>query len=176
VVANLALTFAQAGRTVILLSCDFQHPRIHELFGVSNMGGLADALESSADGTVLNGHIKATPVRHVRLVPSGGRRQNPAGLLSSNRMRDALEEARQQADIVLVDTPPLLTSAEVAHLFPMVDAVLVVARARKTTQDLAERAGELLKRLDAPVVGVALNGATEVPMPRGHAKYWQLVQ
>jgi capsular exopolysaccharide synthesis family protein len=176
VVANLALTFVQTRRKVIVLSCDFQHPKIHHLFAVPNTDGLADALASrTSSGGVLNGHIKNTPVRDIRLVPSGVRPHNAAGLFSSDRMEEAVEEARREADIVLIDTPPLLTSAEVAHLFPLVDTVLVVARAKKTTQETAERAGELLKRLDAPVVGVALNGATEVPLPGGHAKYWEVV-
>jgi polysaccharide biosynthesis transport protein len=175
-VANLALTFQQTRRKVIVLSCDFHHPRIHHLFDVPNSDGLADALASRSTGGVLNGHIKPTPVRDVRLVPSGVRPLNVAGLFSSDRMQLALEEARREADIVLLDTPPLLTSAEVSHLFPMVDAVLVVARARKTTQELAERAGEMLRRLDAPVVGVALNGATELPLPRDHARYWEVMK
>ena len=159
-----------------MLSCDFHHPRIHQLFDVPNSDGLADALAARTEGGVLNGHIKSTPVRDIRLVPSGVRPQSPAGLFSSDRMQVAIEEARREADIVLLDTPPLLTSSEVAQLFPMVDAVLVVARARKTTQELAERAGELLRRLDAPVVGVALNGATELPLPRDHAKYWEVMK
>ncbi len=175
VVANLALTFVQAQRSVIILSCDFHHPQIHQLFDVPNTEGLAEALQAPSGG-VLNGHIKSTPVPDMRLVPSGGRPQNPAGLLSSERMREAVEEARAQADIVLIDSPPLLTSAEVTHLFPLVDSVLVVGRARKTTQELAERTGELLKRLDAPVVGVALNGATELPLSSSHVKYWQVVK
>jgi capsular exopolysaccharide synthesis family protein len=174
-VANLALTFVQAQRSVIVLSCDFQHPQIHKLFDVPNTDGLADALQANTVG-VLNGHIKPTPVRDMRLVPSGPAPKNPAGLFSSERMREAIEEARREADIVLIDTPPLLTSAEVTHLFPMVDAVVVVARAKKTTQELAERAGELLKRLRAPVAGVALNGATEIPLPSKHQKYWQVIK
>jgi capsular exopolysaccharide synthesis family protein len=175
VVANLALTFAQAQRSVIVLSCDFRHPQIHRLFDVPNTVGLAEALQASS-GPVLNGHIKPTPVPDMRLVPSGGLPKNAAGLLSSDRMREAIEEARQQADIVLIDSPPLLTSAEVTHLFPLVDSVLVVGRARKTTQELAERTGELLKRLEAPVAGVALNGATELPLSGNHIKYWQVVK
>ena len=91
-------------------------------------------------------------------------------------MREAIQEARREADIVLIDSPPLLTSAEITHLFPLVDSVLVVARAKKTTEELGERAGELLKRLDAPVVGVALNGVTEMPLPSSHEKYWQVVK
>jgi capsular exopolysaccharide synthesis family protein len=173
VVANLAMTFAQVGKRVLVMSCDFRRPHIHELFGVQNTVGLVDALQSSdTDRPVLDGHIEQTPIRDVRLVPSGAHPRNTAALLSSERMRAALDEARRQADIVLIDTAPLLASAEVTHLFPLVDAVVVVARAKRTTGEIAERASELLKRLDAPVVGVALNGAMEVPVPSSYYRYY----
>ena len=171
VTANLAMTFAQVGKKVLVLSCDFRRPHIHELFGVANVTGLVEALQSDS-ASVLDGNIKQTPIRDVRLVPSGSHPRNTAALLSSDRMRVALDEARREADIVLVDTAPLLASAEVTHLFPLVDAVVVVARAKRTTAELAERASELLKRLDAPVVGVALNGATEVPVPSSYYRYY----
>jgi Mrp family chromosome partitioning ATPase len=87
-------------------------------------------------------------------------------------MRAAIDEARRQADVILIDTAPVLASAEVTHLFPLVDAVVVVARAKRTTAEIAERASELLKRLDAPVVGVALNGAMEVPVPSSYYRYY----
>ncbi|HYT79998.1 MAG TPA: polysaccharide biosynthesis tyrosine autokinase [Actinomycetota bacterium] len=173
VVANLAMTFAQVGKRVLVMSCDFRRPHIHELFGLDNTGGLVDALQSSdLEVPVLDGCIKQTPIRDVRLVPSGAHPRNTAALLSSDRMRTALDEARRQADIILIDTAPLLASAEVTHLFPLVDAVVVVARAKRTTAEIAERASELLKRLDAPVVGVALNGATEVPVPSSYYRYY----
>jgi capsular exopolysaccharide synthesis family protein len=172
VVANLAMTFAQVGKKVLVLSCDFRRPHIHELFGVANAAGMVEALQSDSGLPILDGHIKQTPIRDVRLVPSGSHPRNTAALLSSDRMRAALDEARRQADIVLLDTAPLLASAEVTHLFPIVDAVVVVARAKRTTAELAERASELLKRLDAPVVGVALNGAMEVPVPSRYYRYY----
>jgi capsular exopolysaccharide synthesis family protein len=173
VVANLAMTFAQVGKKVLVMSCDFRRPHIHDLFGLGNSVGLVEALQSeNSEAPVLDGHIEQTPIRDVRLVPSGAHPRNTAALLSSDRMRTALEEARQQADIVLIDTAPLLASAEVSHLFQLVDAVVIVARAKRTTAEIAERASELLKRLDAPVVGVALNGAVEVPVPSSYYRYY----
>jgi capsular exopolysaccharide synthesis family protein len=173
VVANLAMTFAQVGKKVLVLSCDFRRPHIHEMFGLDNNVGLVEALQSAdPEAPVLDGHIEQTPIRDVRLVPSGAHPRNTAAILSSPRMRMALEEARRQADIVLIDTAPLLASAEVTHLFSLVDAVVVVARAKRTTAEIAERSSELLKRLDAPVVGVALNGAMEVPVPSSYYRYY----
>jgi capsular exopolysaccharide synthesis family protein len=173
VVANMAMTFAQVGKKVMIMSCDFRRPHIHELFGLDNSTGLVDALRSAESDSVLDGCIKQTPIRGVRLVPRGSHPRNTAALLSSERMRRALDEARGQADIVLIDTAPLLASAEITHLFPLVDAVVMVARAKRTTAEIAERASELLKRLDAPVVGVALNGAMEVPVPSSYYRYME---
>ena len=71
------------------------------------------------------------------------------------------------ADVVLIDTPPMLLASDAAHLMGGVDSVLVVARAGKTTAEQAERVRDLLNRLDAPVAGLALNEAREIPLPRG---------
>jgi capsular exopolysaccharide synthesis family protein len=173
VVANLANSLAGVGKSVLVVSCDFRHPRIHDLFGIPNNGGLGAALASGDGQLILNGHIRQTPIPGVRVITSGSPPEHPAELLSSVRMRDALAQARREADIVLVDTAPVLASADATHLFPLVDAVLVVARAKRTTAELAERTSELLKRLRAPVIGVALNGATEVPMPRRYYRYFR---
>jgi len=162
VTANLAASFAEQGKNVLVLSCDFRSPDIHRMFDVSNDKGLAEALRSQSDGGILlNGHVKKTSIREIRVVPSSAGPENPGALLSSDNMQDVLQEARENADVVLLDTAPILTGGEAAALFPEVDAVLVVARVGTTTVDLAERTSELLTRLGTPVVGVALNGATE---------------
>jgi capsular exopolysaccharide synthesis family protein len=162
VTANLAASFAEQGKSVLVLSCDFRSPNIHKMFDVPNDKGLAEALRSHHDGRILaNGHVKKTFIREIRVVPSSAGPDNPGGLLSSHNMQEVLQEARENADVVLLDTPPILTGSEAAVLFPKIDAVLVVARLGTTTVELAERTSELLTRLGTPVVGVALNGATK---------------
>jgi len=171
VVAHLAFTFAQLGKKVIVLSCDLRRPHVHQIFGVQNKDGLVEALRSNDPGPILNGHIKVTPIERIRLVPSGLATENPAGLLSSERMKRAVAEACERADIVLLDTAPILASADITHLFPVVDAVLLVARVKKTTEELAQRASEVLTRLHAPVAGVALNAVNEVAIPSSYYRY-----
>jgi capsular exopolysaccharide synthesis family protein len=167
VTANLAASFAEQGKKTLVVSCDFRNPHIHRMFGVPNDKGLAEALRSPNDGRMLvDGHVQKTSIREIRVVPSSAGADNPGGLLGSNNMHQVLQEARENADVVLLDTPPILTGSEAALLFPEVDAVLVVARAGTTTVELAERTSELLKRLGTPVIGVALNGATGVSAPR----------
>jgi capsular exopolysaccharide synthesis family protein len=168
VVANLAATYAELGKRVLVLSCDFRRPKIHRLFGVPNDHGLSEALEASNGQPVLRGHVRSTPLTNVRVVPSGAIPESAGELLTSRNMREALVEARKEADIVLLDTPPVLATSDASHLFPDVDTVLVVARAGKTTAEVAERSSELLRRMRAPVVGVALNGSTEEMVPRGY--------
>src|SRR5207253_6617276 len=136
-----------------------------------NSDGLAEALAIANGRPVLAGHIRDTKVREVRLVPSGARPERPAMLLAGANMRRALDEAKEEADVVLLDAPPILASADATELLTEVDRVLVVSRAGKTTGELAERTSELLDRLGASVAGVVLNGAKEAPLPKGYYRY-----
>lgn len=167
VTANLAASYAELGKKVVVLSCDFHRPVVHELLGVENGAGLVDALKETESGAILNGHVRQTDIANVKLVSSGSIQGDPetGELLSSPRMRAALDEIRFNSDIVLIDTPPLLTSSEATLLANEVDGVLVVARAGRTTADLAKRTGEYLRRIEANVVGVALNGSNDSTLP-----------
>lgn len=166
VVANLAVAFAESGKSVLILSCDFTRPRIHILFGVPKLPGLADSIADLNGKPILSDCLYQTQLPDVSVVASGSRPENPGELLSSAAMRSVVKEARRLAHIVLIDTAPLLAEADAAHLLSDVDAVLVVAREGYTTVDLAERASDILERLAAPVAGVVLNDATEGDMPR----------
>jgi capsular exopolysaccharide synthesis family protein len=172
-VANLAAAFAEVGKKVLVLSCDLHRPTIHTLFGVPNTRGLSDALRAQReDHTVINGQQWRTSMNNVRLVPSGFVPEKPGELLASPLMRQVIAEARVAADVVLIDTAPILAASDATHLFPLVDAVVVVGRAGRTTALAAHRTSELLLRLGAPVVGAALNGASETSLPRGYYAYY----
>jgi capsular exopolysaccharide synthesis family protein len=159
VVSNLAAAFSQTGRKVMVLSCDFRRPAIHRMLGLSNQHGLTMLLESDDREAVLNGHAlnAIDGDSSIQVVPSGPPSARATELLTSKNMSRALAEARTRADVVLLDSPPLLSASDATLLLSEVDGVLVVGRAGKTTADQAEKAGEMLKRLRAPVIGVALN-------------------
>jgi len=165
VVVNLAAAFAELGQKVIVFSCDFQRPQAHTILEVDNDTGLVNALTEESHGPLLNGYIKDTTVKNVRLVPSGPNTKNSGELLSSREMEAAIAEARELADVVLIDTAPLLAAGEATLLFSKVDGVLVVSRAGRTTPDAAGRARDLLMRLDAPMLGVVLNAAEGSGVP-----------
>jgi capsular exopolysaccharide synthesis family protein len=165
VVVNLAAAFAELGQKVIVFSCDFQRPQAHTILEVENDTGLVNALTEESHGPLLNGYIKDTTIKNVRLVPSGPNTKNSGELLSSFEMEVAISEARELADVVLIDTAPLLAAGEATLLFSKVDGVLVVSRAGRTTPDAAGRARDLLMRLDAPMLGIVLNAAEGSGVP-----------
>lgn len=170
VVANIAAAFAEVGKTVLLISADFRHPRLHSEFGASNENGLAEVLDpSNGEGqeTVLNGCVWYTSLNGVWLLPSGKAVESPDKLLASSLMRRAIAEARGRADVVVIDTSPVLTS-DIAFLIPHVDSVLLVCRAGMTKPMLAERSSEMLQRLGAPVAGVALITEAATALPQAY--------
>lgn len=171
VAANLAVALAEMGKRVIVLSCDLRRPRIHRLFDVPSEDGIVAALEGPADGSVLNGHLRATAFTGVEIVPTGPPPDRPGELVSSPRLGAVIREARALSDVVVIDAPPVLPVSDVAHLLPEVDAVLLVARVGRTTEGAAAKAVELLRRLEAPLTGVVLNGVAETLLTRSYKGY-----
>lgn len=173
VAGNLAVALADTDRKVIVLSCDFRRPKIHALFGVDASPGLAEFLAEDDGGPILDRVAVPTKVEGVRLVPSGRVRAQPTELLHSPGLRRLLSEARAAADVVIIDTTPILAVSDAAFIAPDADAVLLVARSGRTTGEVAERTSELLARLGCPAVGVALNRAGETVVPKGYRAYYE---
>jgi capsular exopolysaccharide synthesis family protein len=161
VAANLAVAFAGVGKRVVVVCCDYRHPTLHATFGVEHEFGLTDALEAEA-GADIEPLIQGTAIERVRVLATGRVPDRPGMLFGSERVRQVLTSLRSVADVVLIDTAPVLAASDWTQLLPQVDAVAVVARAGKTDAGSARRTAEVLLLLQAPVVGVVLNA-----VPRG---------
>ncbi|MGH9151959.1 MAG: AAA family ATPase [Acidimicrobiales bacterium] len=155
-VANLAASFAEADRSVLVVDCHLRRPTLDRLLGVDAQFGLSDVLVSRDTRYRLTDIARTTSVPGVRLVPSGTPMSNPAALLTG--AREMLLRCRDSADVVIVDTPAALSMNDAAELMPAADAVVVVARAGTTTSEAAHRMTALLGRLGVRVFGVALIG------------------
>ncbi|RME85201.1 MAG: polysaccharide biosynthesis tyrosine autokinase [Caldilineae bacterium] len=153
--ANLAVINAQAGKRVILLECDLRRPRLHEIFGVSNNAGLSTAL-LNPDAPL---PLQETEIPNLLVLPSGPLPPNPADLLASKRMDALLTQVAAQADLVLLDAPPVIAVTDAALLATKVDGVLLVIKAGHTRREHAQRAKDLLAKVNARVVGAALTNA-----------------
>jgi capsular exopolysaccharide synthesis family protein len=155
--ANLAVALAQAGERVVVVSCDLRRPRIHEFFRLSNDVGFTSVLLGN---TPLSGGLKTVDGQELLTVlPSGPIPPNPSELLTTQRAVEVLVALQTEADVVLVDCPPVLPVTDAAVLSSRVDATLLVARAGHTTRHDYARAHDLLKQVDAPFIGTVLNGA-----------------
>lgn len=152
--ANLAVTFAEAGREVLAVDCDLRRPSLHQLFDLPNDGGLTTAIREERP---LIDVLLPTSVPHLRLLPSGPLPPNPSEILGSQRMDRIIETLRTYADIVLFDAPPLIAVTDAAVLGVKMDGVLLVVSAGKTKRDHALRAKSLLEKVNAKVLGVVLN-------------------
>ena len=153
--ANLAVVMAQTGSRVVLVDADLRRPMVHKIFQVFNKEGLTNILFE--DLPVLDGHLQETGVENLRVLPSGPLPPNPSELLGSQKMRGLLEQIKEEADIVVFDTPPILPVTDAAVLAPQTDGVLVVTYAGRTRQGAARHAAERLRQVGANLLGVAWN-------------------
>ena len=174
--ANLSVTFAYDGLRVLLIDCDLRRPRLHGLFQVPRSPGLMDLLTPSYNGAdgresltfdpsagrtdsgrPLSEVIRQTNVRGLSLLTCGALPTNPSGLLSGVRMRVLLRELAKSFDLVILDTPPVLATADAGILASLADGVLLVVRAGQTDRVAAKRAHQQLVNVGARVVGTVLN-------------------
>lgn len=154
-VANLAASFAEAGKQVLVLDADLRSPDAHNKFDVPQAAGISDYVSDPARQP-LDAMMRPTNIEGVRIVTAGLRLDYPASLTS--RLAPLLDEARRQADIVLVDTAPLLAASDVFDILPLVDGIVLVVRSGRLTETAATRVAELLGRFRVPVVGAILIG------------------
>jgi capsular exopolysaccharide synthesis family protein len=153
--ANLAVTMAQGGRRTIIVDCDLRRPSQHTIWGVAQEPGLTTMVLENLDAPPL----LDVGIENLQLLPSGPLPPNPADLLGSARMEAIVDRLAAEADLVLFDTPPVIAVTDAALLSAKLDGVLMVIRAGSTRREDAERAKDLLERLNVRIVGAVLINA-----------------
>ena len=153
VAANLALSFAQRDKKVVLLDADLRRPSAHEFFELTNERGLVDLITGCAE---ISDVLRYPKDGKVAVLPSGNPPPNPAELLSSKKMDQVLSKLEETADVVIIDGPPFIV-ADAMVMGPKVDGVLLVVRPSHTRRSLAQGAVEQIKLAGTRVIGVVLN-------------------
>ncbi|NTQ65424.1 CpsD/CapB family tyrosine-protein kinase [Enterococcus faecium] len=156
--ANISVVFAKAGQRVLLIDADLRKPVIHKTFQLNNTGGLSTVLISTGNITA---DIQRTSIENLSILTSGPKPPNPSELLSSKRMDQFLEEARQLYDILIFDMPPVVTVTDAQILSSKTDGTLLVVRDHKTRKDSLRKSKELLDIVQARVLGVVYNGSVQ---------------
>lgn len=157
-VANLAISLAQAGQRVVAVCCDLRHPRLHEFFGVDNKVGLSSALIGDCSTDDLLQEVGQNDKMYF--LASGLTPPNPSELLGTRRTDRLIEAVAAQADLVVLDCPPALPVTDALVVSRLADATLVVAAANRTSKRQLNRAVDLLRQSGAPVVGTVLMEVT----------------
>lgn len=148
--ANVAVTWAQAGKRVLLIDADLRRPTIQATFRKLNIDGVTTVLTGR---TKVEEVVEETFVDNLSVITSGPIPPNPSELLNSKRMGKLLDWARGNFDIVVLDTPPVLAVSDVQVLVPKTDGVVVVANMGKTLKSDLQRTVEILKLANAKILG-----------------------
>lgn len=153
--ANLALTFAMTGKKTILVDADLRKPLLHKLFDLPNFQGLSSYL--AGENSDLDALIKELNNSGLFLMPAGPTPPNPAELLGSAKMEALVKNFRENADIVIIDAPPILPVTDAVLLSRKVDGVLLIAEINETRKEIFEKGLARLKQVDANILGSVLN-------------------
>ncbi len=164
---NLAITFAQAGKRVLLVDSDLRKPRLHKTFNLSPTVGLSNLL-TGENPVEMEEAVQKTEIENLYVLTSGPRPPNPAELLATDRMQAFLARAEEAFDRVIFDTPPVVNVTDASILMHFVGGGLLVIRGFSTQRDLGRRASELLQATQGNMLGVILNNADT---PRGAYGY-----
>jgi capsular exopolysaccharide synthesis family protein len=166
--ANLAIVLAQSGQKTILVDADLRRPVQHTIFQLPNKQGLTTALVERS--VSVKKYLQPSEVEDLQVLTSGPQPPNPAELLGSQRMRELLNELEEEADIVIVDMPPVLAVTDSSLVAGAASGVLLVLRANSTTFTAARKAVDQLRSVHAKLLGVVLNGVQ--PGAEGYYYYY----
>ncbi|NKE04696.1 polysaccharide biosynthesis tyrosine autokinase [Mesobacillus selenatarsenatis] len=153
-VANLAVVFAQQEKKVLLVDTDLRKPTVHYTFNLNNTYGLSSILSKQR---TLADAVNKTDQNNLSILTSGPIPPNPAELLGSHAMGQFLEDAKQEYDVILFDTPPVLAVTDAQILANKCDGALLVVYSGKTEMEEAAKSKELLTAAKGKLLGTVLN-------------------
>ena len=159
--SNLAVTFAQAGKRVIIIDADMRKGRLYSIFGASPRPGLSNYLSGmDADengNSDISRYIQRTEVDNLLLISAGNIPPNPSELLVSEQMRNLLEELKEVCDIVIIDGTPCALVADSVILSRIVDTTVIVTACKETKKDNLDKIVKNIKQVGGNIAGIVLN-------------------
>ena len=153
--ANLAVVFAQANYRTVIVDADLRHPALHDVFEVNNEVGLGDMLGSP--DIRIEDCIQDTSVNNLKILTSGMPLLDPSERLGSERMKQILDELKSVAEVIIVDSPPVLVYADAIVLSGRVDGVIMVIQAGKSTRAAITQTLFDLQNANANLLGSIFN-------------------
>lgn len=154
-ISNLAVTFAQADKRVLLIDADLRLPHISSIFNINKRkNGLSNLLmDELALESLVN---KIENLDKLEILPAGNKHVSPTELLNSEAFEVFIKKCREEYDVILIDTPPVLSFADASIISKVVDGVLLVVAANQTKKSTIVEAKKNLDKVGAQVIGVIL--------------------
>lgn len=152
--ANLAAVMAQTGTKVLLIDADMRKPQQHRVFGKKNEKGLTNIIVGNEDWKSL---VNSTPISNLDYISVGPIPPNPAELVGSEQMKQAMESFLEHYGRVIIDSPPIMAVTDPLVLSQMVDGVVLVLRAGEVTKSQIKQTTQRLTNIQANILGVVLN-------------------
>ena len=153
-VANLSVSFANLNKKVLLIDCDLRNASIHKIFKLSNIYGLTDVL---AKDRSVDKCIHETKLENLHVLTAGVLPPNPAEMLSSDKMKNLIEDLKDIYDYIFIDTPPIGLVTDAGILSSFVDGVVLVVKSEAVEKKYLEDTKKKLDAVDARILGAVLN-------------------
>jgi polysaccharide biosynthesis transport protein len=168
--ANLAVTLAQLGDKTVLVDADLRKPGVGRLLnlGSGKYAGLSSYLAGVSTLDLVTVPHPAIP--NLAAIPTGPLPPNPADLLSSHKMSDAIAELRKKYKFIVIDSPPIMAATDAVILSVQADGVLLVVRSGETPKEAFTRTRDLLTSVNSRLLGVVLN-AVDASAPDYYYSY-----
>jgi len=159
VACNLAISYAEINWRVLLIDGDMRRPRLHSIFETDNENGLATLLDRNqpTDPETLASAVCETAIPNLSVMPRGKLRSTVINLLYSPRFSEILHAARNEFDVIIIDTPPMLHLPDARAIAHLTDGVVLVVRSGKTVRDTVITARERFRQDGIPILGSILN-------------------
>ncbi len=154
---NTAISLAQTGAKVLIIDADMRRPRLHTVFDISNAKGLSTLLSSEVKDDEILKTIQFEKETKVNLLPSGPVPPNPAELIGSEQMSNLLKFLQKNFTHVVVDSPPIASFTDGVLIASLVDGVILVVHAGRSSRQVVRRSRQLLQDVGAKIFGVVLN-------------------
>ena len=170
-IANLAITYADLGKKVLLIDTDLRRPVLHGVFNVSKEDGITSYL--SGEENDFSKLIKKTKINNLSVVTAGIIPPNPSELLGSSKMKTLITELKNQWDIVLFDSPPLLAVTDATIISKYTDKMVLIIMPGKTEKKALSHCTNTLKNMNSALSGIVFNGVDSKNSYGSYYYYYQ---
>lgn len=157
IATNTAISLAQTGKKVVIIDADMRRPRLHSIFNMKNGEGLSSLLASEITEGEIAASVKQDDKSRLFVMTSGPIPPNPAELIGSEQMVKLLRLLQTKFDHIVIDSPPIASFTDGVLIASMVDGVILVVHAGRSSRQVVRRSRQMLQEIGAKIFGVVLN-------------------